>query len=138
MGWRWVRENECSPDDRPGAPLGSERTHGWRFSGSVVRIFRKEKGSGRSAEEAIGDESESFGLNAQPWVRATLGNLDEAFGVLMQQVRNHSWPATIRSDPLYAEMRKTLVILNSAETSRSPHEGWECEFCFSVWRMCRW
>jgi tetratricopeptide (TPR) repeat protein len=67
-------------------------------------------GKRKEAEEALhrllGVETESFRLNGQLWVQAGLGNLEEAFGALMQQARNHSWPATIRSDPLYAEMRK--------------------------------
>ena len=67
-------------------------------------------GKRKEAEEVLkrllGIESESYRLNAQLWVQAALGNLDEAFGALMQQARKHSWPATIRLDPLYSEMRK--------------------------------
>jgi len=67
-------------------------------------------GRRKEAEEALkrllGEEGGPLRFIAQLWVQAALGNLDEAFGVLMQLAKNHSWPATIRSDPLYAEMRK--------------------------------
>ena len=66
-------------------------------------------GKRTEAEEALKhvlDGSEASMLLAQLWVQAALGNLDKVFDVLMQMARNHSWPSTIRSDPLYAKMRK--------------------------------
>ncbi|MDA4131654.1 MAG: hypothetical protein OK454_00815 [Thaumarchaeota archaeon] len=45
-------------------------------------------------------------LRGELFIQAALGNLDEAFKVLMQQAEIHSWPFTIKIDPLYAEMRK--------------------------------
>jgi adenylate cyclase len=57
-------------------------------------------------KEILANENESFRLNGALWVQAALGNLDEAFRALMRQAETHSWPSTIRSDPLYAKMRK--------------------------------
>ena len=39
-------------------------------------------------------------------MQAALGDLDEAFKTLMRKAEIHSWPYSIRVDPLYAEMRK--------------------------------
>ncbi len=50
--------------------------------------------------------NESFWLNAELWVQTALGNLDEAFRVLMLQAETHSWPYSIRIEPIYAELRK--------------------------------
>jgi TolB-like protein/tetratricopeptide (TPR) repeat protein len=84
----------------PNAPMvGTSQALQFAYSG-------KRKEAEEALKRVLGDESESFRLNAQLWVQTALGNLDEAFDALMQQARKHSWPATIRSDPLYAEMRK--------------------------------
>ncbi len=57
-------------------------------------------------EGVLANENESFRLNAELLVQAALGNLDEAFRVLMRQAETHSWPFSIRFDPLFAQMRK--------------------------------
>lgn len=57
-------------------------------------------------KQILANGSESFRLNSELWVQAALGNLDEAFRALMRQTETHSWPATIRVDPLYAKMRQ--------------------------------
>ena len=44
-------------------------------------------------------------LRGELFIQAALGNLEEAFRVLMQQAETHSWPFTIKIDPLYATMR---------------------------------
>jgi len=67
-------------------------------------------GKRKEAEAALNEiaafENESLRLNGELWIRAALGDLDEAFGVLMRQAGERSWPALIRIDPFFAEMRK--------------------------------
>lgn len=49
--------------------------------------------------------NETFWLNAKLWVQTVLGNLDEAFDALMRQAETHSWPYSIRIEPIYARLR---------------------------------
>jgi adenylate cyclase len=44
-------------------------------------------------------------LRGELFMQVALGNLDEAFKLLVQQAETHSWPFTIKIDPLYAPMR---------------------------------
>jgi hypothetical protein len=68
-------------------------------------------GNKKEAEDALqkilaSRGNESLRFNAALWVNAALGNLDEAFEVLMREAEEHSWPFNIKIDPLYAEMRR--------------------------------
>ena len=40
------------------------------------------------------------------YVQTALGNLDEAFSMLMRMAEIHAWPFSIRVDPFYTEIRK--------------------------------
>jgi tetratricopeptide (TPR) repeat protein len=57
-------------------------------------------------KKILANGNESYRLNGVLWVQAAMGNLDEAFTALMRQAETHSWPSTIKTDPLYAEMRR--------------------------------
>jgi adenylate cyclase len=67
-------------------------------------------GKRRQAEDAlkeifaVGGEAAKF--RGELFIQAALGNLDEAFEVLMRQAETHTWPGSIKIDPLYAQMRK--------------------------------
>ncbi len=67
-------------------------------------------GKRREALRALGrimaNENESYRLLGTLWVRAALGDLDEAFAALMRLAETHSWPFDITVDPLYSRMRK--------------------------------
>jgi len=57
-------------------------------------------------EGILASENETFRLFAELLVHAALGDLDEAFRVLTRQAETHSWPFSIRFDPLFEQMRK--------------------------------
>ncbi len=74
--------------------------------GLLFAMAGRRKEAEEGLKEILANGSESFRLNGELWVQAALGNLDEAFKVLMRQAETHSWPFNIKTDPLYAEMRK--------------------------------
>jgi len=51
-------------------------------------------------------EAESQRQIAQVWIRAALGDLDEAFVALMRAAELHSWDGLIKFDPLYEKLWK--------------------------------
>jgi adenylate cyclase len=89
----------------PGEPMiaGSQ--------GLLFALAGKRKEAEDVLKEIRASRNESFRLYGELWIQTALGNLDEAFEVLMRQAETHSWPATIRIDPLFAEMRKDLRFL---------------------------
>jgi hypothetical protein len=74
--------------------------------GLLFATSGKRKEAEASLKEITAFENESLRLNGELWIRAALGDLDEAFGVLMRQAEERSWPSFIRIDPFFAEMRK--------------------------------
>jgi len=70
-----------------------------------ARAGRRREAEDLLEREVLTNRSDSFRLNGTLWVRAALGDLDEAFGALMKEAETHSWPAFVRVDPLYAGMR---------------------------------
>ena len=72
-------------------------------------------GNTKQAEDALeemttrGKESSrlrgELSLRGELFIQVALGNLDEAFKVLMRLAETHSWPFTIKIDPFYAGMR---------------------------------
>ncbi|MDA4115120.1 MAG: hypothetical protein OK442_01025, partial [Thaumarchaeota archaeon] len=79
--------------------------------GLLFALSGKRKQAEDALEEMAAHGKESSRLRAELslrgelYMQTALGNLDEAFGVLMQQAETHSWPFTIKIDPLYAKMR---------------------------------
>jgi adenylate cyclase len=79
--------------------------------GLLFALSGKRKQAEDALEEMTTRGKESSGLRAELllrgelFIQAALGNLDEAFEVLMQQAETHSWPFTVKIDPLYAKMR---------------------------------
>ncbi|MGA2664212.1 MAG: tetratricopeptide repeat protein, partial [Nitrososphaerales archaeon] len=71
-----------------------------------ARAGRRREAEDLLEREVLAKENQSLRLNGTLWVRAALGDLDEAFEVLMKEAETHSWPAFVRVDPLYAGMRK--------------------------------
>lgn len=51
-------------------------------------------------------DRESSKLYGELMINAALGNNDAAFAALMRQAETHSWPFTIRFDPLFAKLRQ--------------------------------
>jgi adenylate cyclase len=74
--------------------------------GLVFALSGKRKQAEDVLKEVLSDGNEASRLKGDLFLQAALGNLDEAFKVLMRQAETHSWPYPIRIDPLYAEMRK--------------------------------
>ncbi|MDA4113763.1 MAG: adenylate/guanylate cyclase domain-containing protein [Thaumarchaeota archaeon] len=74
--------------------------------GLLFAFAGKRKEAKGALKELLANGNESFRLFGELNVQAALGNLDEAFRVLMRQADMHSWPFSIRIDPLFAEMRK--------------------------------
>jgi adenylate cyclase len=54
----------------------------------------------------LADEDESNRLDAQAWIRTSMGDLDEAFEALMKAAEFHSWWFLIKSDPLFEGLWK--------------------------------
>jgi adenylate cyclase len=52
------------------------------------------------------NENESARLFGQVWIRATLGDLDEAFRALMRQAETHAWFTLVKTEPLFEGLRK--------------------------------
>jgi len=68
-------------------------------------------GKRKQAEDVLNkilasDKSVRVHGRAELFIHAALGNLDEAFKALMLQAETHSWPSGIKTDPLYADMRR--------------------------------
>ena len=67
-------------------------------------------GSRKEALDELRDlmtaDAESQRLTAQVWIRAALGDLDEAFEALMRQAELHSWDGLIKFDRLYERLWK--------------------------------
>jgi adenylate cyclase len=74
--------------------------------GILFALSGKRKEAQDELRQILANENESFRLNGALWVQSALGNLDGAFEALMRQAETHSWPSTIKIDPLYAELRK--------------------------------
>jgi len=50
------------------------------------------------------NENESNRINAQAWIRTSLGDLDEAFEAIMKEAEFHSWWFLIKFDPLFENL----------------------------------
>ena len=80
--------------------------------GLLFALAGKRKQAEDALEEMTARGKESprlraeLSLRGELFIQVALGNLDEAFKVLMQLAETHSWPFTIKIDPFYAEMRK--------------------------------
>jgi adenylate cyclase len=73
--------------------------------GLLFALAGKRKQAEDALEEMAAGGKETPRLRGELFIQAALGNLDEAFRVLMQLAETHSWPFTIKIDPFYAEMR---------------------------------
>jgi tetratricopeptide (TPR) repeat protein len=51
----------------------------------------------------ISEDGKRIGLL---YIHAALGNLDEAFAILMKQAETHAWPTLIKSEPVFEQIRK--------------------------------
>ncbi|MDA4136922.1 MAG: hypothetical protein OK449_08035 [Thaumarchaeota archaeon] len=74
--------------------------------GLLFALAGKRRQAEDSLKEVAATGNESSISRGELFIQAALGNLDEAFRALMREAETHSWPFSIRIDPLYAEMRK--------------------------------
>jgi Flp pilus assembly protein TadD len=74
--------------------------------GMLYGFTGRRKEAEDALSEVLANENETFRLNGELWVQCALGNLDEAFRVLMREAETRSWPSLIKIDPLYADLRK--------------------------------
>jgi adenylate cyclase len=74
--------------------------------GLLFALTGKRKQAEDALKEMAASGNEPSILRGELFIQAALGNLDEAFRVLMRQAETHSWPFSIKIDPFYAEMRK--------------------------------
>jgi len=74
--------------------------------GLLYAFTGRKKEAEASREEIQGDKLESVRLYGQLFINAALGNLDEAFKALDRTAETHSWPALIKTLPVFAELRK--------------------------------
>jgi adenylate cyclase len=74
--------------------------------GLLFAMSGKREEAEAALREIAAFENPSLSLNGELWIRAALGDLDGAFGVLMGLAERRAWPALIKIDPFYAEMRK--------------------------------
>jgi adenylate cyclase len=74
--------------------------------GLLYAFTGRTKEAEASRKEIQGDKLESVRLYGQLFINAALGNLDEAFKALDRTAETHSWPALIKTLPVFAELRK--------------------------------
>ncbi len=74
--------------------------------GLLFAISGKRKEAEAALNEIMAFKNEAMRLNGELWIHVALGDLDGAFVALMRQAGERTWPAVIRIDPFYEEMRK--------------------------------
>jgi adenylate cyclase len=74
--------------------------------GLLYAFTGRTKEAEASRKEIQGNKLESVRLYGQLFINAALGNLDEAFKALDRTAETHSWPALIKTLPVFAELRK--------------------------------
>jgi len=74
--------------------------------GMLYGFTGRRKEAEDALREILANDNETFRLNGELWLQCALGNLDEAFRVLMREAETRSWPSLIKIDPLYADLRK--------------------------------
>jgi adenylate cyclase len=78
-----------------------------RIDRGVLFAVTGERRQAEQVLEEMGAVSNDTGrLNARLFIRAALGDLDEAFGALDALAENHSWPFLIEVHPTFEAMRR--------------------------------
>ena len=74
--------------------------------GLLYAFTGRTKEAEASMREMQADKHEPVRLYGQLFINAALGNLEEAFKALDRTAETHSWPALIKTLPVFAELRK--------------------------------
>jgi Flp pilus assembly protein TadD len=74
--------------------------------GVLYAISGKRREAEQSLREVEGSAGEAGRLNAKLFIRAALGDLDEAFEALGRLAEIHAWPTMLGVHPTFEQMRK--------------------------------
>jgi hypothetical protein len=70
---------------------------------------------------------------SQIFIHTALGEIDEAFKALNKASETHVWPFTIKTHPLFAELRKDPRFADFCRKMGIPNEGRNLRELFRRW-----